>query len=83
MQSIVFYKHPADIIEIEQKFGKTKSFIIVGTNRINVQSIKYLGKDEYKVFCSFPTDKIHREHLINQLNKMLQNKEIKDYSTNS
>ncbi len=83
MQSIVFYKHPADIIEIEQKAGKTKSFIVVGNNRMSVQSIKYLGKDEYKVFCSFPTDKIHREHLINQLNKMLQNKEIKDYSANS
>jgi len=79
----IFYKHPGDLIEIEQKLGKIKSFIIIGNNRMSMQSIKFLGKDEYKVFCSFPTDKIHREHLINQLNIMLQNKEVKDYSTNS
>jgi hypothetical protein len=57
-------------------------FIIIGNIRMSVQSIKYLGKDEYKIFCCFPTDKIHRNHLINKLNNMLQNKEIRDYSTN-
>jgi hypothetical protein len=83
MQSIIFYKHPADIIKVERKFGKAKLFIIIGNNKMSVQNIKYLGKDEYKVFCSFPTGKVHYEHLISQLNIMLQSKEIKDYSINS
>lgn len=80
MQSIIFYKHPGDLLEVEQKFGKTEMYITVGNNKMIVYHIKYLGKDYHKVVCYFPTDKLHRESLIHYLNDMLQKKEIKAYS---
>lgn len=80
VQSITFFGHPADILTTVYNEQGMKTYIKIDKTEMVVDAIKYIGAHKYKVLCKFPTDKITRENLIKTLNKLLDNKEIAEYT---
>lgn len=79
MQSVTFNGHPGDIIEAVTNHGGLKTYIQIGTNKLKIEAIKFLGNNQYKIFCKFPNNKEQRETIITALNKMLSINEITGY----
>ena len=79
MQSITFNGHPGDIIEAVTNHGGLKTYIQIGTNKLKIEAIKFLGNNQYKIFCEFPNNKVQKENIIIKLNEMLAVNEITGY----
>lgn len=80
MQYIVFKGHPGDLIEIKRNIGKNRMYLVIGNYKIELQSIKFIGHNNFKVYCKFPINKSDVNILIDILNIMLRTKEIVSYS---